>query len=36
MPQSQKAIIHILTKIRMKSDLFGAEIDSMEEISEKY
>lgn len=36
MASSQKAIIHILTKIRMKSDLFGAEIDSMEELYEKH
>ena len=31
-----KAIVHILTKARMESDAFNAEIDAMEEISEKY
>lgn len=31
-----KAIVHILTKARMESDSFNAEIDAMEELSEKY
>ena len=31
-----KAIVHILTKARMESDAFNAEIDAMEELSEKY
>jgi hypothetical protein len=32
----KKSIIHILTKARMESDAFTAEIDAMEELSEKY
>jgi hypothetical protein len=32
----KKAIVHILTKARMESDAFNAEIDAMEELSEKY
>ncbi len=32
----KKAIVHILTKARMESDAFTAEIDAMEELSEKY
>lgn len=32
----KKAIVHIMTKARMKSDAFTAEINAMEEISEKY
>jgi len=31
-----KAIVHILTKARMESDAFNAEIDAMEELSDKY
>jgi hypothetical protein len=31
-----KAIVHILTKARMESDAFNAEIDAMEDLSEKY
>jgi len=31
-----KAIVHILTKARMESSSFIAEIDAMEELSEKY
>ena len=31
-----KAIVHILTKARMESSAFYAEIDAMEELSEKY
>jgi len=31
-----KAIVHILTKARMESSAFNAEIDAMEELSEKY
>ncbi len=31
-----KAIVHILTKARMESDAFNAEIDAMEDTSEKY
>ena len=31
-----KAIVHILTKARMESDAFNAEIDAMEGTSEKY
>lgn len=31
-----KAIVHIMTKSRMRSDAFTAEIDAMEELSEKY
>lgn len=32
----RKAIVHIMTKVRMKSDAFTAEIDAIEELSEKY
>lgn len=32
----KKAIVHILTKARMESDAFNAEIDAMEDLSEKY
>ncbi len=32
----KKAIVHIMTKARMKSDSFTAEIDAIEELSEKY
>lgn len=32
----KKAIVHILTKARMESSAFNAEIDAMEELSEKY
>lgn len=31
-----KAIVHILTKARMESDAFNAEIDGMEDLSEKF
>jgi hypothetical protein len=31
-----KAIVHIMSKKRMKSDAFTAEINAMEDISEKY
>ncbi len=31
-----KAIVHIMTKARMKSDAFTAEIDAIEDLSEKY
>ena len=34
--QKTKAIVHILTKARMESSAFNAEIDWMEELSEKY
>jgi hypothetical protein len=33
---SKKAIVHILTKARMESSAFNAEIDAMEDVSEKY
>lgn len=33
---NKKAIVHILTKARMETDAFNAEIDAMEELSEKY
>jgi len=32
----KKAIVHLMTKARMKSSAFTAEIDAMEELSEKY
>lgn len=32
----KKAIVHIVSKIRMESSSFSAEIDAMEELSEKY
>lgn len=32
----KKAIVHIMTKVKMKSDAFTAEIDAIEELSEKY
>lgn len=32
----KKAIVHIMTKSRMKSDVFTSDIDAIEEISEKY
>ncbi len=32
----KKAIVHILTKARMESSAFTAEIDAMEDLSEKY
>lgn len=32
----KKAIVHILTKARMESSAFNAEIDAMEELSEKF
>lgn len=32
----KKAIIHLMTKNRMKSEAFTAEIDAIEDISEKY
>jgi len=32
----KKAIVHIMTKARMKSDAFTAEIDAIEELSLKY
>ncbi len=31
-----KAIIHLMTKARMKSDAFKAELDAMEELNEKH
>jgi hypothetical protein len=31
-----KAIVHILSKARLESTAFNAEIDAMEELSEKY
>lgn len=31
-----KAIVHIVSKVRMESAAFSAEIDAMEELSEKY
>jgi len=33
---TKKAIIHLMTKSRMKSKVFSSDIDAMEEISEKY
>lgn len=33
---NKKAIIHLMTKSRMKSEVFSADIDAMEEISEKH
>ena len=32
----KKAIVHLMTKARMKTSSFTAEIDAMEELSEKY
>ncbi len=32
----KKAIVHIMTKSRMKSDVFTSDIDAIEEVSEKY
>lgn len=32
----KKAIVHLMTKARMKTSAFTAEIDAMEELSEKY
>tara|TARA_Y100001960_G_C14160626_1_gene580612 strand:+ start:462 stop:593 length:132 start_codon:yes stop_codon:yes gene_type:complete len=32
----KKAIVHVMTKMRMKSDLFSVEIDAIESLSEKY
>jgi hypothetical protein len=32
----KKAIVHILTKARMESEVFTSEIDAIEELSEKY
>jgi|GEM_PF-2031422 hypothetical protein len=32
----KRAIVHLLTKARMESPEFNAEIDAMEEISEKF
>jgi hypothetical protein len=32
----KKAIIHLMTKSRMKSEVFSSDIDAMEELSEKY
>lgn len=32
----KKSIVHVITKSRMKSEAFSAEIDAMEELSEKY
>ena len=32
----KKAIVHILTKARMESSAFNAEIDAMEDLSERY
>lgn len=33
---NKQAIVHIMTKMRMKSDLFSVEIDAIEALSEKY
>ena len=32
----KQAIVHVMTKMRMKSDLFSVEIDTIEQLSEKY
>jgi hypothetical protein len=32
----KKSIVHVITKSRMKSEAFTAEIDAMEELSENY
>ena len=32
----KQAIVHVMTKMRMKSDLFSVEIDAIESLSEKY
>jgi hypothetical protein len=32
----KKAIVHVMTKMRMKSDLFSTEIDAIEALSETY
>jgi len=32
----KKAIVHIMTKARMESDVFSAELDAIEDLSEKY
>jgi len=32
----KKAIVHVMTKMRMKSDLFSTEIDAIEALSENY
>lgn len=32
----KKAIVHVMPKSRMKSDVFSCDIDAMEEVSEKY
>jgi len=33
---NKQAIVHVMTKMRMKSDLFSVEIDAIESLSEKY
>jgi hypothetical protein len=33
---NKQAIVHVMTKMRMKSDLFSVEIDTIESLSEKY
>jgi hypothetical protein len=32
----KKAIVHIMTKARMESEAFSAELDAIEDLSEKY
>jgi len=31
-----KAIVHVMTKARMESSVFTAELDAMEDLSDRY
>jgi hypothetical protein len=33
---TKQAIVHVMTNMSMKSDLFSVEIDAIESLSEKY